>query len=325
MNLEVTPKSPWTIVLAAGEGTRLKTLTRALHGEDLPKQFARIQGGQSLLQSTLARTRCWSPPERTVMVVAKEREALARSQVEPFGAVEVVAQPKNLGTGPGLLLPLMHVLARDPEARVVIVPSDHYVQDLNPFIQSVHSALAAAESSESLVLLGAVPDRPESEYGWIVTQPAGDGGGASVHRFEEKPAAPIALQLLQAGALWNTFVMAGAAKDIWQLTRQHLPGQCALFESYLRAVSKPRRYELLSALYARMEHGDFSRDVLHRAKTLRAVVLHPCGWSDWGTPDRVLDSLRGSDNYQRLVDRLRTQPSNSRSLQGLEAALGILP
>lgn len=305
MNVEATShQQPWTIVLAAGEGTRLRSLTRALYGEDLPKQFASIHGGHSLLQNTLERTRCWSDPERTVMVVAKDREPLARAQVASFGSIDVVPQPKNLGTGPGLLLPLMHVMAKDPDALVVIVPSDHYIRDLEPFVQTVKNAVSAARKSDSLVLVGAVPDRAESEYGWIVTQPDGDDAGAAVNRFEEKPAAALAMQLLEAGALWNTFVMVGSAKRIWQLARQHLPGQCALFESYARAVNKPRRYEVLTGLYKRMQPADFSRDVLHRAKALRAVTLEPCGWSDWGTPDRVLDSVRGSDVYNRLVECL---------------------
>ena len=92
-NLLASDSSPnlWTIVLAAGEGTRLRRLTRALHGEELPKQFATILGNESLLQATLRRTSCWSRPEETVIVVAEEREQLARNQVEPLGSFDIVA------------------------------------------------------------------------------------------------------------------------------------------------------------------------------------------------------------------------------------------
>src|SRR5689334_7558933 len=96
----------WTIVLAGGDGTRLRSLTRALHGEDVPKQFASIQPGESLLQSTLRRVARWSRPEKTVVVVAQERESLARDQIRAFGEFHVIAQPKNVGTGPGIMLPL---------------------------------------------------------------------------------------------------------------------------------------------------------------------------------------------------------------------------
>ena len=101
----------WTVVLAGGDGVRLRQLTRALHGEERPKQFAMIHGGRSLLQATVARAARWSAPEHIVVVVAEERESLARMQLREYGGVDVVAQPTNRGTGPGLLLPLSRVFA----------------------------------------------------------------------------------------------------------------------------------------------------------------------------------------------------------------------
>ena len=87
------PRQIWTVILAGGEGTRLRRLTRALHGEDRPKQFAFIHGGRSLLQSTLARSERWSDARRSLVVVSREREALARSQLPDGSPVDVVAQP----------------------------------------------------------------------------------------------------------------------------------------------------------------------------------------------------------------------------------------
>jgi mannose-1-phosphate guanylyltransferase len=304
MHLELSPQQPWTIVLAAGEGTRLRSLTRALHGRETPKQFAHIHGDESLLETTLARVRHWSPAERTVIVVAKEYEALARSQAQPFGAVEIVAQPQNLGTGPGVLLPLSHVLPRDPSALVVIVPSDHYVREVEPFADSIAKSLAAARASGKLVLIGAVPDRAEPGYGWIVTGPERGLEGSAVVRFEEKPPARLALELFEAGALWNTFVMVGAARCLWQIAVAHLPAQAALFAAHLFAGHRAAKYESLTQLYQQMPRADFSRDVLHQTQGLRAVTLKPCGWSDWGTPERVLDSLRGSEDYGAFIERL---------------------
>jgi mannose-1-phosphate guanylyltransferase len=85
----------WTIILAGGEGVRLRQLTRALHGEECPKQFAMIHGGRSLLQWTVARALRWSEPEHIVVVVAAERAAQARRQLMGQGPVDVVAQPSN--------------------------------------------------------------------------------------------------------------------------------------------------------------------------------------------------------------------------------------
>ncbi|HVU00293.1 MAG TPA: sugar phosphate nucleotidyltransferase [Polyangiaceae bacterium] len=295
-------KRLWTIVLAAGEGTRLQALTHALHGEALPKQFARIQGGRSLLQATLERTSHWSPPERTVIVVSAEREALARRQVRAVEGVEVVAQPRNVGTGPGLMLPLCHVLARDPDAVVAVVPSDHYVKDTAPFVESVRRAEAMARARDTVVLVAAVPNRPETQYGWILTE--GTNGNRSVASFHEKPESAVAERLFASGGLWNTFMMVGSARAFWRIASAHLPVQAMLFGPYRAAIGSVAAGPTLSRIYRAMPQADFSRDVLERAPDLGVVPLSSCGWSDWGTPERILDSLRGSADYDALLGRM---------------------
>jgi mannose-1-phosphate guanylyltransferase len=292
-----------TIILAGGDGVRLRELTRALHGEELPKQFAMIHGGQSLLQATVERARRWSAPERIVVVVAKEREALARSQLEALGPVDVVAQPANRGTGPGLLLPLTRVMAHDPAARLVIVPSDHYIRDEAPFEHSIRAAVAA--SSDEVALVGAVPDHAETQYGWIVTGRT-VGRSRAVQHFCEKPPAALARRLLSSGALWNTFIMAGSVQRFWALGAAHMPAALSLFEQYRASVGSAGEAAALDAIYRHMPISDFSRDVLQKASGLRAVALEPCGWSDWGTPERVLESLRlrHYDDYAVLSRRL---------------------
>lgn len=295
----------WTIILAGGEGVRLRQLTRALHGQECPKQFAMIHGGRSLLQWTVERALRWSAPERLVVVVAAEREALARRQLAGFGPVDVVAQPSNRGTGPGILLPLSRVMAREPEARVVVLPSDHYVRDEARFERSIR--LANVASSDQVALLGAVPDHAETQYGWIVTgRTLAAQRGSAINHFCEKPPAALAERLFRQGALWNTFIMTGAARHFWALGAQHLPAALSLFERYRGAVDGPREADVLSEIYQYMPVSDFSRDLLEKASGLRAVPLDECGWSDWGTPERVLESLRlrHHDDYAALSQRL---------------------
>jgi mannose-1-phosphate guanylyltransferase len=288
----------WTVILAGGDGVRLRQLTRALHGEECPKQFALIHGGRSLLQSTLARAQSWSAPERTIVVVAEEREQMARAQLRGFGPVELVAQPRNAGTGPGILLPLCHVLARDPEADLVVLPSDHYVRREAPFAQSIRRAVAA--SRDQVALVGAVPDHAETQYGWISPAARSGPGRGIVARFCEKPAAAVAARLLAEGALWNTFIMAGRAQRFASLASEHLPEQWARFAEYVKAIGTQQAAGVLRAIYDGMPVADFSTDVLQKAHPLHLVPLLPCGWSDWGTPERVLESLRHHSDFAFL-------------------------
>lgn len=294
----------WTIILAAGDGTRLLPLTRAVHGEERPKQFARLCGDASLLQRTVLRARRWSARERIVVIVARDREQLAAEQLDPLGRFELVAQPRNAGTGPGVLLPLTTVLAKDPEARVVILPSDHFVKDEATFAAAVHRAAIRVAHTGGTVLVGAAPERAEEQYGWIVPSRERAPGVFGVRSFREKPDAASARELAANGALWSTFVLASHAQALLALARGTIPAQVELFESYRRALQTPRRVAALTDIYARMTSADFSRNVLEHSRDLEVVPLPPCGWSDWGTPERVLESLRGTSDHERLRRRL---------------------
>jgi mannose-1-phosphate guanylyltransferase len=217
--------------------------------------------------------------------------------------VDVVAQPSNRGTGPGILLPLARILAREPGARVVVLPSDHYVRDEATFEHSIR--VAARASDDQVALIGAVPDHAETQYGWIVTgRTLAAERGSVVNHFCEKPPAVLAERLLRQGALWNTFIMAGAVRHFWALASEHLPAAVSLFERYRDALDSPREEQVLQQIYGCMPVSDFSRDLLQKAIGLRAVALEECGWSDWGTPERVLESLRHHDDYATLTRRL---------------------
>jgi len=284
---------------------RLRSLTRALHGEELPKQYANIVGGQSLLQRTVARALSWSAPEQIVVIVASDREARARSQLASFGALNLVAQPRNLGTGPGILLPLALVLARDPSATVVILPSDHFVREEEPFRETIAVSAQSARESGAVVLVGAVPDSPDPQYGWIVPR-RGPTGRLYVECFEEKPSPTAAQRLLEKGALWNTFVLVSSAQRLWALGEAHLPLQTKALAMF-REGSTIQERELVWHAYENLPVADFSRDVLQHADGLEVLPLPECGWSDWGTPERVLASLRGTPEFRRLRQCLRSQ------------------
>src|SRR5690606_31671144 len=185
----------------------------------------------------------------------------------------------------------------------VVMPSDHYVRDEEQFERSIHQARLA--SSEQVALIGAVPDHAETQYGWIVPgRQLAARRGSVVNHFCEKPPAALAERLLRQGALWNTFIMAGKVRHFWALAGEHLPAATSLFERYAATVDGPAEAAVLEQIYGCMPVADFSRDVLQKAHGLRAVPLEECGWSDWGTPERVLESLRHHDDYAALTRRL---------------------
>lgn len=304
----------WTIVLAAGEGTRLQRITQQLYGEPLPKQFAVLKGERSLLQETVARFEPIAPARRTVVVVPEAQHRLAEQQLSDWSESDVIAQPRNLGTAAGLLLPLARVSAWDSEAVVLVTPSDHEYRDPGRFVARVPAALEMAAAARSGVcLFGVTAERPATDLGWIVTSQTGRAAakGSVVSRFVEKPPAEEAAELHRAGALWNTFVMVGTARSFWQLCARHLPVHAQKFKAYSKAVGTRAEEGLLRQIYRDLPPADLSRDVLAHTKALGVVSVDGAGWSDWGTPERVMESLAGTPHLGALRARLSAGPSAS--------------
>jgi len=293
--------SPFVVVLAGGEGTRLASLTRALYGHDLPKQFAVLAGERSLLQQTLDRALRLATADRVMVIVTGPQEAVARAQLAPYPGVELVVQPRNADTGPGLLLPLVRILVRAASARVVFLPSDHYVADDRPLVDALRVV-----PDDRLSLIGVAPTGPEVEYGWIVRgHRLAHPGAFAVARFAEKPAPELAAALWRDGGLWNTFISAGPVRVFWELARRHLPRHVAAFERYAVAIGSLVEPAALADAYRAMPAANFSRDVLAHARELAVVPVAGTGWSDWGSPGRVFASLLGTPSHDQLVARIR--------------------
>jgi mannose-1-phosphate guanylyltransferase len=278
----------WSVVLAAGKGRRLSPLTGGT-----PKQFWCPGGASSLLDQTLARLASLSPPARTVIVVDESHRGhlAARPQYAERG--QVLFQPTDRGTAVGVLFGLMPVLAADPEATVLLSPSDHGVGNVATFRRGVIEAIECVQMVGGVVLLAVEPSSARDDYGWITFGPErGTGGFRTVAGFVEKPAQAVARGLLKAGAVWNTMVLVAQVKDLVALFALHLPRITATF---LQSVATPAksRPAFFRELYSRLPAADFSRDVLARARGLVACTWpSTMGWSDLGTPERLNAWLR---------------------------------
>lgn len=303
----LAPRRPsiWAVVLAGGQGRRLEPVTRALHGRALPKQFCCLGRDTSLLTETVRRLQPTVPLERVVVVAEDARAELARRQLGA-GAVEVVGQPLDRGTAPGILLPLIRVLARDPDAVVVVAPSDHAIADGEVFRLGIErAARAATRDPRRIVLFGVEADAPRTDYGWIVPgEPLETLPGhvlRGVECFTEKPPLARARALQAAGASWNTFVMVGRGLAFLNLFRRRLPETARFFETYAR-LDPSRRDAWLAAGYEGLARSDFSADVLESARDL-ALYQWPStlGWTDLGTPERLFAWLADEGRLDEIL------------------------
>jgi len=288
----MSSEAPWAIVLAAGEGTRLRTITTDARGQSIPKQFCSLEGGQTLLGDALERANSMTSPERVVTIVAEEHRDLWESEVSGIPTQNVIVQPRNRGTAAGILLPLASVMARDPRARIAVFPSDHYVEKEAILRTSVLDALeSVVRDPRDVVLLGITPDQAVSGYGWILPAPT-PGRPSRVERFVEKPPIKVAEDLLASGGLWNSFVFAARGETLLGLYARRLPGLVAAFEQSCHPGGSEGPMTM-EELYADLNVQDFSHDVLEGSESsLRVLRVPRCGWTDLGTPERVEECLR---------------------------------
>lgn len=295
----------WALVLAAGEGSRLRSLTTTHTGVAVPKQFCSLQGGASLLQEALHRAEAVAPRQRICTIVAAQHRRWWEGPLWSAPAGNVIVQPENRGTAIGLLLPLLHIAARDADAHVVVLPSDHYVRDEATLGRSLrHLRSHARVDASRIFMLGIAPDEVDPELGYIV--PAhGDGRGAfSVAQFAEKPSMTLARALMERGALWNAFILAGSVAAFIELFERRYPEIVMEMRGVVQHdLNDPRDAVAATDLYARLPELDFSRHVLEGAEaTLRVVPAPPCGWSDLGTPRRVGEALRRLGAGERALN-----------------------
>jgi mannose-1-phosphate guanylyltransferase len=156
------------LVLAGGEGQRLQSFIKSLGRGSLPKQYVNFIGTRSMLQHTWQRAQKLISRERvfTVTTEAHLRHPEVRQQFLERDTPSIIVQPENKETGPGLLLPLLHIHKRYPNSVVLALPSDHFVLEEDPLMRDAHLACdAVKEDPSKLVLLGVTPDREEPEYG----------------------------------------------------------------------------------------------------------------------------------------------------------------
>jgi mannose-1-phosphate guanylyltransferase len=298
----------WGIVLAGGEGKRMRPLINNWLGGDRPKQYCTFVGSRSMFQHTIDRARSVVPEEHVVSIIGRgHRRFLAESAENDLPGL-ILEQPRNLGTAPGVFLPVAYVLAENPEATVLLLPSDHFVYPEDRFCDYTLRAFELAEKYPGqFILVGAIPDRAETEYGWIDPGTAWTNGiDAATHgpmkvmRFREKPDVNEASALLGQGSLWNTMVMTLKAKTLWALGRQCLPEMMHSFDAFrmvLCAIHEGRldpKYEAsaLASIYNDLAHADFSKDLLQHVSG-QSMVLPMDGveWCDWGRPRRVTETL----------------------------------
>lgn len=283
----------WALVLAGGEGSRLQALTTTASGVAVPKQFCSMGGDDSLLAVALRRAREAAPAERICAIVAEHHRRWWQPLHLGIPSENVVVQPRNRGTASGILLPLLQIVHRDPQATLLVLPSDHYVREEDVLASSLREAMLQAEwQQDRVILLGVTPEDADTELGYIVADGDSSCDARAVTQFVEKPGAATARALLARGGVWNSFIFAAKARGLLRLFEARCPELVAQMQRIVEEPISRARAAHLAELYEHLPRVDFSRDVLERSLCSLSVLTVPaCGWSDLGTPRRVHETF----------------------------------
>ena len=288
----VTLPAVTPVILCGGSGTRLWPLSRRSY----PKQFAPLLGAESLFQQSLARL---SGPGYTapVILTGEAFRFIVAEQMAAAGQEEaaILIEPEARNTAPAVLAAALYLAERDPDAVMLVAPSDQVIPDADAFRTAVAAGLPAVRAGR-LVTFGIAPTRPETGYGYLELGAAPAGTVADLIRFVEKPDATRAAEMLAAGRfLWNAGIFLFRAADIIAAYEAHAPGLMAPVRA---AVTDARRdldfLRLDPVPWAGLEDISIDYAVMEKSDRL-SVVPYAGAWSDLGAWDAVLDASPQDD------------------------------
>lgn len=287
--------------MAGGIGARFWPMSRTSH----PKQFIDILGtGETLIQQTFRRFKKICPVENIYVVTNDIYFDLVHEQLPEMDPGQILLEPSRRNTAPCVAYANYRIIARDPEARIVVAPSDHIILKEDVFTANIKSALEAATENDWLLTLGIKPSRPDTGYGYIQflegkAYPK-DPQIRKVKTFTEKPNLELALTFLKCGDfLWNSGIFIWSVKSIMKAFREHLPEVDSLFSKGIKLYNTKKEKAFISETYTVCKSISIDYGVMEKASNVYVLAVD-FGWSDLGTWGSLFEN-RPKDKHSNAV------------------------
>ena len=268
----------YCVIMAGGVGSRFWPKSR----RSKPKQFLDIFGtGKSFIRLTYERFAQTVPPENFLVVTNASYRGQVLEHLPELKPEQVLCEPVGRNTAPCICYAAYSLLQRDPEARMVVTPSDHIILDENAFRKIIDSLLDFVGSNDVLMTVGITPTRPETGYGYI--QKSDNSEISRVKCFTEKPDAELARTFVQCGEFfWNSGIFVWKVKDIVAAVEKHLPEHHALFSSIAGDFGTEREAASVERVFSVCRAVSIDYGVMEKADNVY-VRCGDFGWSDVGT------------------------------------------
>lgn len=274
----------YCVIMAGGVGARFWPMSRSAQ----PKQFIDILGtGESLLQKTFQRFAKICPLENIFIATNTMYKDLVMKQLPQLNESQVLCEPSRRNTAPCIAYANYKIHQKDPQATLIVAPSDHVILKEDAFSDVILSALNAASKNDWLITLGIQPSNPNTGYGYIQfdesTMYAADNRLKKVKTFTEKPELEMAKQFLQSGDfLWNAGIFIWRLETSMKAFKQFLPEIDELFAQGLSLYNTPQESEFIERIYPMCKNISVDYGVMEKAENVY-VLSSEFGWSDLGT------------------------------------------
>ncbi len=277
-------KNIYAVILAGGSGTRFWPLSRKAN----PKQFLSIVSKRSLLQETVERIRPLTGGSGIYFVTNRAHRRLVQQQAGAYGisAKNILSEPQGKNTAPAVCWAASRLYRENPDAVMLVLPSDHLITNPKTFLRHMNEAVRLAQE-RYLVTLGIVPTRPETGYGYLKTQSAKHNGKTVnlVEQFTEKPSLPKARRFLKSGRyLWNSGMFVWRCDVILNAFQKHLPDVYQAFQKAKGPAAVQRMWSGLPGIS--IDYG-----ILEKASAVACVPAGDIGWSDLGSWESLAEIL----------------------------------
>lgn len=289
--------------MAGGIGSRFWPMSTAQR----PKQFLDVLGiGKSLLRMTFERLLNIAPAENIYIVTNAGYSDLVKEQLPELSAGQILTEPERKNTAPCITYAAAKIYALNPNATLVVAPSDHLILKENKFVEIVETAINAANEDNRLVTLGIKPTRPDTGYGYIEFVESGDiipGQVKDVKNFREKPNREVAELFVKSGNYyWNSGIFIWKATTVLESLKKFKPELHMLFTSQAEKYNTPAEQDYVNACFSACEDISIDFAVMENAKNV-SVVLANFDWSDLGTWGSLYTHLEKDYNGNAVIGK----------------------
>ncbi|MCG8762738.1 mannose-1-phosphate guanylyltransferase [Tenacibaculum finnmarkense] len=317
----------YAVIMAGGVGSRFWPVST----QEYPKQFHDMLGtGESLIQRTFNRINQLIPAQNILISTNECYQELVLKQLSKTSKQQLLLEPTMRNTAPCILYAALKIYAQNPDAVLLIAPSDHWIEDEIEFLKNIKTSFEASEKNDILMTLGIEPDAPNTGYGYIKFEENSleDSGVKKVKNFTEKPNLETAKEFLKSGDyLWNAGIFIWSAKSILKAFKEYLPDMFAVLNTDKKVYNTDLEADFIKKNYEKCENISIDYGIMEPSNNVHTLPVN-FGWNDLGTWGSLYNKL-AKDSQQNAVvganalfkdasgNMIRTQSGKKIVIQGL--------